>query len=113
VKFDFRLGRLIAFAALAALTACGEAKKQPGQATAGGEVLEGSVSDAMLPVDRVRSQPPLAPKSEGSGKAEGDKPDGGRKRADPVREGAATEPAPAAQAADAGVAPSESRPDEE
>mgnify|MGYP000322985689 CR=1 FL=1 len=33
--------------------------------TAQGEVLPGSASDAMLPLDTVKSQAPLAPKSEG------------------------------------------------
>ena len=49
-----------------ALMGC-QGKKAPVQGTAGGEVLPGSVSDAMLPIDTVRSQPPLAPKSEPSG----------------------------------------------
>lgn len=58
------------------LAACqGEAKKpDAGAQTAKGEILEGSISDAMLPVDTVRSQPPLAPKaSESDGSS--DKPD--------------------------------------
>jgi hypothetical protein len=48
-----------------ALAACGSGtsdKKQKDQRTAAGEILPGSVSDAMLPYDTVRSQPPLAPK---------------------------------------------------
>ena len=52
-----------------ALGACkGEEKKAVG-GTASGEVLPGSVSDAMLPLDTVKSQAPLAPRVEGSDKA--------------------------------------------
>ena len=59
----------IVLAGLLALTACkGEPKKDAGAGTAQGEVLPGSASDAMLPLDTVKSQAPLAPKSEG-GKA--------------------------------------------
>ncbi len=52
------------------LTACGgdKAKKAEGAGTAQGEVLPGSVSDAMIPLDSVKSQAPLAPKVEGEGK---------------------------------------------
>src|SRR5689334_9263200 len=50
-----------------ALAACkGEKKNETG--TAQGEILEGSASDAMLPLDTVRSQPPLAPEATSSGK---------------------------------------------
>ena len=47
--------------AAAPLTACGE-KKPAVQAQAGGEILPGSISDEMLPLDTATSQPPLAPK---------------------------------------------------
>lgn len=51
-----------------ALGACkGEEKKAVG-GTASGEVLPGSVSDAILPLDTVKSQAPLAPKVESSDK---------------------------------------------
>lgn len=52
-----------------ALSACQAEKKVATQGTAGGEVLPGSASDAMLPVDSLRSQPPLAPKIAASAKA--------------------------------------------
>ena len=56
----------IAILALA-LGACNQtAPKQTG-GTAGGEVLPGSASDAMLPLDTLRSQPPLAPRVESTG----------------------------------------------
>lgn len=91
---------ILAAAALLALPAC--SKKPETQAQAGGEILEGSISDAMLPLDTATSQPPLAPKtvSKDSGsrddgkdaaeedKAEGDAP----KAADPAPKAPAAEP---------------------
>ena len=57
---------LIVAACLIALSGCkGDAKKDGGAGKAQGEVLPGSASDAMLPLDTVKSQAPLAPKSEG------------------------------------------------
>jgi len=44
-----------------ALAACSDEKKAAQQGTAAGEILPASASDAMLPYDTVRSQPPLAP----------------------------------------------------
>ncbi len=50
-----------------ALAACKqEAAKD---ATASGEILPGSVSDAMLPEDRLTSQPPLDPRAVRTGTA--------------------------------------------
>lgn len=68
----------IACAALALSGCKGESKRETG-GTAGGEILPGSASDAMLPYDTVRSQAPLAPKEEGgeSGKdKQGEAPEG-------------------------------------
>lgn len=51
---------------LLALSGCKQEVK-PSKATGGtaaGEILPGSVSDAMVPVDSLRSQPPAAPKSD-------------------------------------------------
>ena len=48
----------LALTALALLAACGEEPADEG-AGAQGEVLEGTISDAMLPLDRVQSEPPL------------------------------------------------------
>ena len=54
-----RLPRLLAAATLAALlAACNGDAPEEGEAT--GEVLEGSISDEMLPLDQVRSEAPLA-----------------------------------------------------
>ncbi len=46
-----------------ALGACKGGEKQQGAGNAQGQILPGSASDAMLPVDTVRSQAPLAPKA--------------------------------------------------
>lgn len=72
MKLPLRAARswalLCAGAALLALGACGKEKKPDESRTAQGEVLPGSASDAMLPLDTVRSQPPLAPVEAASGK---------------------------------------------
>lgn len=80
------------------LGACkGEEKKTVG-GTASGEVLPGSVSDAMLPLDTVKSQAPLAPKAEASDKAaarpgtDAAKPAAGPADAPEAPASAATEP---------------------
>lgn len=61
--------RLVLLALSLALVACSSEQKPAQKNTAGGEILEGSASDAMLPLDTVRSQPPLAPPPQASGKA--------------------------------------------
>ncbi|HOB14300.1 MAG TPA: hypothetical protein PK680_05705 [Novosphingobium sp.] len=76
-----------------ALSGCGgeEDKRAAGAGKAEGEILPGSASDAMIPLDQVKSQAPLAPKSEG-----GDKKDA--KEPAKAKESAAAEPAePAAE----------------
>ena len=51
---------LLALPALALLAACGGEKTPSNDSrSASGEVLEGTISDEMVPVDRVRSEPPL------------------------------------------------------
>lgn len=68
-----KLIRLAALAVLAtlALTACHKGAKNSDQRTASGEVLEGTISDAMIPYESLKSRPPLAPRtaSKGSGAA--------------------------------------------
>jgi len=69
----------LAFAPLALLAACGEEPTDDGRA-ASGEVLEGTISDAMLPLDRVQSEPPLEDPeafAEVQEKAAAEAPDGG------------------------------------
>jgi hypothetical protein len=54
---------LTSIAAFGLLAACGGDAPQPESddaRTASGEVLEGTISDAMLPVETLKSQPPLA-----------------------------------------------------
>lgn len=46
-----------------ALAACQD-QKTPEQERAEGDILPASVSDSMLPLDTVRSQPPLAPQTQ-------------------------------------------------
>lgn len=43
------------------LGACGKSSAPQAGSTASGEILPGSVSDAMLDTDRSQAQPPLAP----------------------------------------------------
>ncbi len=51
---------IFALPPLVLLAACGEEAPADDSRSASGEVLEGTISDAMLPVDTVSSQPPLA-----------------------------------------------------
>jgi hypothetical protein len=55
----------LVLAAIALLAACN--KSPDTNRSASGEVLEGTISDNMLPLDKVTSQPPLAAPT-GSGK---------------------------------------------
>jgi hypothetical protein len=90
-----RLAFAVSLASFALLAGCGDQKKDKTAGTAGGEILPGSTSDAMLPLDTVRSQPPLAPRVEGSGKADdkaSDEPAG-----DATEQAPAETPAPAAE----------------
>ncbi len=48
-------------AGAAVLGGCHHESKRDDQRTAAGEVLRGSISDATLPYDTLRSQPQLAP----------------------------------------------------
>lgn len=51
-----------------ALAACNSAKKEdPGARAAGGEVLEGTISDAMLDLDKSTAEAPLAPRKAAKG----------------------------------------------
>lgn len=55
------------------LAACGGDKTREQGGKAEGTILPGSVSDAMIPADQIKSQAPLAPQSEGApGKSKAD-----------------------------------------
>ena len=86
---------MLAAAALLALPAC--SKKPETQAQAGGEILEGSISDAMLPLDTATSQPPLAPKTVAKADSTGDDEE---TAGDEEPDAPAAEPAPKAPAAE-------------
>ncbi len=68
-----KLRYLVCLAALG-LAACDQAPKKTAAATAEGEILPGSASDSMLPLDTLRSQAPLAPKVVSSDSAGRTKP---------------------------------------
>lgn len=51
------------------LAAC-QGEKTAQKSSAEGEILPGSASDAMLPYDTLRSQPPLAPLPVATGRAD-------------------------------------------
>lgn len=53
--------RLLALVALAGLAGCGSQAPAPAAPATGGEVLPGTVSDAMLDTSRSRAEPPLLP----------------------------------------------------
>ena len=62
-----KLRPALAIVALALLAACNKSGEK--NATASGQVLQGSVSDDMLPLDKVTSEAPLAePTTDASGK---------------------------------------------
>ena len=51
---------ILALLPLAALAGCGDKAEESGDdRSASGEVLEGTISDDMLPLEKLRSQPPL------------------------------------------------------
>ena len=50
---------LLALCPVILLAACGEEAPADDSRSASGEVLEGTISDAMLPLDRVQSEPPI------------------------------------------------------
>ena len=68
---------IIALLPLALLAACNDQVSDDSR-SASGEVLEGTISDAMLPLDQVRSQPPLvAPRSRSTGADDADEAEAG------------------------------------
>ena len=63
----------VCLAMCVALAACGTSKtaRSDDQRMASGQVLKGSISDAMLPYDSTRSQPPRAPREASESAAKG------------------------------------------
>ncbi|WP_271076956.1 hypothetical protein [Aurantiacibacter sp. MUD61] len=91
-----------AFPALMLLAACNgdQAPADDDTREASGEVLEGTISDDMIPIDQLRSQPPLAepdPEEGGSGSGSGNASASEDGVADEAEEPAAAEPEPAAE----------------
>jgi hypothetical protein len=96
-----RQGAWLALVACLVLGACGSGERETAKGTAAGEILPGSASDAMLPLDTVRSQAPLAPRTDPAAKAAG-KMGAAQSEAEAPGEGqTAAEAAPAAEAAEA------------
>jgi len=95
--------RILASAAMVAvLGGCHHEEKATGHGTISGQILPGSVSDAMLPYDSVKSKAPLAP-------PESVEPSGGSMRSQPGETtdnpgDNAASPAGAASAADSAAA---------
>lgn len=91
------------------LAACGS-DSSPGQGAgeAAGEVMEGTISDAMLPIDQTRSQPPLAEPAAGEGDERGNAAETGTPPSAEASEDPETqEPAEADAPAAAAAAPAE------
>ena len=97
---------LLAFAALAA---CGEETKTgPERRTAAGEVLGGSITDDMLPLDTVRSQsPPLREGASGEDGGDDRDPEVDGPGSRPAREAAAARPAAPSDGPSPSPSPSE------
>jgi hypothetical protein len=72
--------RALVLALTLALAACEKPADAPAEqgGAASGEVLEGSVSDAMIPLDQLKSEAPLAPRQaqgDTSAELDGEQPD--------------------------------------
>ena len=93
----------------ASLTACGSNKDDaagPERQTAAGEVLGGEVSDAMIPLDTVRSTAPVAVRSPGAAEGALDRAAGGGRAVSPQPEvSGGPEPLPANPSAEDSTSP--------
>ncbi|PKB14735.1 hypothetical protein B0I00_2333 [Novosphingobium kunmingense] len=83
-------------AVVLALSGCGKSEREAG-GKAEGEVLPGSVSDAMLPYDQVKSQPPLAPAT-GTARTKGQDPSASSRDDSPAAAASEAAPSPSASA---------------
>ena len=89
---SIRFVALCAVLLIGLLAACSDDAADPADGTGGvasGEVLEGSISDAMLPLDELRSQAPLEVSEEADGEPSGssempDNSDGDDSQGDPA-----------------------------
>ena len=99
--------RLFTLLPLMLLGACNGGSSDEGAAS--GEVLEGTISDAMLPIDTVRSEPPLEdPEAFAQAQSEAAEADAAAAEGEGAAEGEPAEPAaeappaeePAAEPAD-------------
>ncbi len=99
--------RLAVIAAIALTVAGCKGDQKATGGTADGEILPGSASDAMLPIDNVRSQAPLAPHSDGGTKSKDSAAAASSpgEAAAPTESSAPTEPAPAPPPDPAATAP--------
>ena len=97
---------LLPIAALGLLAPCGDdpaPSPDDDDRTASGEILEGTISDAMLPVETLTSQPPLVVSSpEGAGEPAAGEADGedGEEAGNEPGEGDSAESPAAAEAAE-------------
>ena len=89
---------LLPIAALGLLAACGDdpaPSPDDDARTASGEILEGTISDEMLPLETLQSQPPLvesSPGATGGDAAEDASADMGEDAEDELGEGESGEP---------------------
>jgi len=84
---------------LVLLTGCKkDDRKTDSNASAAGEILPGSASDAMLPYDTVRSQPPLLSASDTPGQGDGEGAVKPAARSKPATDAADATPTPASAA---------------
>ena len=93
--------RHVAALALACLILAGCERKAAEGTKATGEVLEGTISDAMIATDSIRSEPPLAPRTAKASDAKGDKGKAKAAAGDATKATPAPDDTPSADAAPA------------
>ena len=99
MKLDRR--QLLATAMLACLIVAGCERKAEERSKASGEVLEGTISDAMIATEAVRSEPPLAPHTAKAADGKGAKAKGTSGAKEDVEEARQVEAIPAVDTAPA------------
>ena len=101
------MARLVVVLACLALSACGSAQKPEGAGNAAGKVLAGSISDAMVDLDKSHAEAPLA--GPGSGIPAGDS-EAARDLLASLRSDGADEPGATASDSPAAVHDQDSKP---